>query len=94
MEAVESRLQSAIVFYFCLLSNFAWAENGRAMCIVLVWVWLRGGVTLAQRHMQRGLGLNTVTTLTLIAVSQASVFQPCVIKAQESAGFECSHSHS
>lgn len=41
-------------------------------------------VTLAQRRTQRGLGLNTVATLTL---ARQSAFQPCVIKARESAGF-------
>lgn len=48
-----------------------------------------GRVAVVQRHMQRGLGLSTVTMLTFVAVSSASVFQPCAIKTQEFAGFDC-----
>lgn len=53
-----------------------------------------GGVTSVQRHMLRGLGLNTATVLTFVAVSRASVFQPCVIEAPESADFDYTHPYS
>lgn len=70
-------------FYFCLPSNFAWAENGWATCIVLVWVWVwvREAGLLQYRDILRGLGLNTVPMLTFVAVSWASVFQPCDLKS-------------
>lgn len=64
-------------------------------CSCLSWgLGAGGGVTSVQRHMLRGLGLNTATVLTCVAVSKASDFQPCAIETPESAGFDYSHSHS
>lgn len=85
IKSLDSSQPLSFISACCLI--FAWAENGSSNvhCSCLSWgFWVRE-VGLVQRHMQRWLGLNIVAMLTLIAVSSATVWQPRVIKAQESA---------
>lgn len=51
----ESRLQSATVFYFCLLSDIAWAEksNVPCSCLSLGFGWWRKGHFSAEAYAER-----------------------------------------